>query len=238
MPTSRPRLQRFPAYSRPSTVTKTTSLMDRLSRFKIPRRWRLHRRGHPPTTAHDTPQDGTTKSDAPPIKTSSDTSSSGELESDYEGDYFGLPFFPVHEDEVEPTPKPAIEQTTVPLELLKSLENRLFCAQLNQTTIGLLKVELKDAKFETMLCEHSINLYRRELQEARDELRELRSKLETGNDLTARNVGNERLIINPASECQPLPTPPTMNNRRESEPCSSDSAPKSSCSSAWPCPYP
>lgn len=218
--------------------------MSHLFGFKLPRRWKLHRRSHSRTTAHDTPRGDTTKSDtsakidnATPKSDPPPTDTKSEISylSDSKIDYFGLPFLDISGEKMKPKAKPATKDLTMPLEELRSLESHLFRAQLNQTTIKLLEAEVRKTKCTVAIREQTIRLYRQELEEAREMLYELRSN--TGNNLTTKNVCHERLINNPVSKCQPPPTPPTMTDREGSDLFSSDSAPTSSCSSSWACPY-
>lgn len=218
--------------------------MSHLFGFKLPRRWKLHRRSHSRTTAHDAPRGDTTKSDtsakidnATPKSDPPPTDTKSEISylSDSKIDYFGLPFLDISGEKMKPKAKPATKDLTMPLEELRSLESRLFRAQLNQTTIKLLEKKLRRAECDVTMRELTIRVYRQELEEARAMLDELRSN--TGNNLTTRNVSHERLMNSPVSKCQPPPTPPTMTDREVSDLSNSDSAPTSSCSSSWACPY-
>ncbi|KAG6358795.1 hypothetical protein INS49_012314 [Diaporthe citri] len=168
-------------------MTQTAPLMERLSRFKIPRRWRLHRRGHSSTTAHDTPKTDTTKtgtpptsvietpkSEEPPTKTQSDIQSK---KGSPQEDYFFVPSIDSCEEEQEPNAKLATGGITLPLEECKSLQIRLFNAQLNQTKIMALKAELKQARWDVLMREQSERFYNWELEEAKEELRKLRKKV-------------------------------------------------------------
>lgn len=167
------------------TMTKTTSLMDCFFRFKIPRRWRLHRRGHSATTAHDTP-----KSDTPPTSVI-ETPKSDEPPTKTQLDYFFGPWSDPGEEEPQADAKVATEEITLPLEVYEALQTRLFKEQLNRTKIMALEEELKKTKWDLHLREISTRLYRSSLEEASEQLRELPNR---GNTLSIRTFGEERLI--------------------------------------------
>lgn len=202
-------------------MTQPTSIMDQFSRLKIPRRWGLHRRGHSSTTAHDTPKNDTmksdkTKSDTPPrsvIETPKSQEPLSKTHSDIQSkkgspqeDYFFVPSIDSCEEEQQPNAKLATGGVTLPLEEFKSLEIQLFNAQLNQTRIMALKVELKQARWDVLVLEHSRRVYRRELEEAREELRKLRKRRKT---LATRMIGDGWLIRDTVENCQPPSPPPT-----------------------------
>lgn len=93
-----------------------------------------------PTSASETP-----KSDEPPAKAQSNIQSkNGKSQLDY---FFG-PWIDPFEGEQRANARPATKGITLPLDEYKALQIRLADAQLNQTKIEVLKKELKEAKEE------------------------------------------------------------------------------------------
>lgn len=270
-------------------MTQKISLMDSLFRFRLLRRWKLHRRSHSSTTAcdtpkgvktngdtpitsvNDTPEEDKTKSDAPntslsdmlegdktkadaPKTSISDMPKGDQTKNDapktstsdapkrhqlwpetpstvpcgqsvcWEGcDYFGFSIYSPSEDERSQVDEnPSIKGVVIPLEEFKTLEARLYAAQLNQTKIKVLEAELKQAKEDLSLNTPSREFYFAEWEFAADMLRELQEK--TGNTLATRVVSDERL------------TSDTGIDRTETDYCSSGSELTSPCSSCGrPC---
>lgn len=273
--------------------------MNSLFRFKLLRRWKLHRRGHSSTTAcdtpkgdkansdtpnasvNDTPKEDKTKSDAPNTSLSDTlkgdetnidapkTSSSDMLKGDkakidalrmstsemlkryqlwpetpptvpcgesvcWEGcDYFGLSIYSPSEDERSQVDESlSIKGVVIPLEEFKTLEARLYAAQLNQTKIKVLEAELRQAKIKVLEAEleqakedDSLRTLSREFYYIEREAEMLRESQEkTGNTLATRVVSDGRL------------TSDTGIDRTETDYCSSGTeltSPCSSCGRPW-----
>lgn len=159
----------------------------------MPRRWRLHRRGHSLTTAHDTPKRDMTKSDTSPTSTSETPKSEeppAKAQSNIQSkngnsqlDYFFGPWIDPFEEEQRAHARLATKGITLPLDEYKALQIRLADAQLKQTKIEVLQKELKEAK---------------------EELHELRKR---GNTLATTIIGDQGLISDTVGNSQP-PSPP------------------------------
>lgn len=206
--------------------------MDQIFQFKLPRRWRLHRRGHATKTALDTTKSNTTKSDTTkadiPLGSISDTPKSNEPRTKDQPhvdirvetigrDYFGFPLHEIGGNEIETKAKVATEVVPLPLEVFRSLEKAFLTAQLNQTNIKALEQELEKARRQIRMREDRAMFYYWELEGAKEELRELREK--RGITPATKTVVDNELIRD------------TRNDRRVTELSSSDSAPTSLCSS-------
>lgn len=206
--------------------------MDQIFRFKLPLRWRLHRRGHSSKTTLDTSKSNTRTSDTtkPDISLGSvsDTPKSNEpwtknqldvdIRSDTLGcDYFGLPLHEVGGNEIETKAKVATEVIPLPLEVFRSLEKVFLKAQLNQANIKALEQELEKARRQIRMREDRAMFYYWELEEAKEALRKLREKREI--TPATKTVGDNGLFRD------------TRNDRRVTELSSSDSAPTFLCSS-------
>lgn len=165
--------------------------MDQIFQFKLPRRWRLHRRGHSGKTTLDTTKSNTTKSDTTkpdiPLGSVSDSPKSNEPRAKNQPDvdisietlgcdYFGFPLHEIGGNKIETKAKIVTEAIPLPLEVFRSLEKVFSTAQLNQIHIKVLEQELEKARRNIRMHENRAMFYYWELKEAKEELRELREK--------------------------------------------------------------
>lgn len=206
--------------------------MYQILQFKLPRRWKLHRRGHSSKTTLDTTKSKTIKSDTTkgdiPLGSVSDTSKSNEPRTKNQSDvditietlgcdYFGFPLHEFGGNGIETKAKVATEVIPLPVQVLRTLEKVFLTAQLNQTDIKALKKELEKARRNIRIHENRALLYYWELEEAQEELRELREKTDIA--LATRSAADKRL------------TGDTRNGQRVTDFSSPDSALTSICSS-------
>lgn len=206
--------------------------MDQIFQFKLPRRWKLHRRGHsskttPDITKSNTIKNGTTKGDIA-LGSVSDKRKSNEPRTKNQADvdikietlgcdYFGFPLREVGGNGRETKAKVATEVIPLPVQVVRSLEKVFLAAQLNQTNIKALEQELEKARRNIRILENRAILYYWELEEAKEELRELREKTDIA---PAMWTADDKGLIRD-----------TRSIQRVTDLSSSDSAPTSKCSS-------
>lgn len=206
--------------------------MDQIFQLKLPRRWRLHRRGHSPKTPLDTTKSNTRKSDTinsdiprgnvsvTPKSNEPRTKNQPDVDIRVETlgcDYFGFPLYEIGGNEIETKEKVTTEVIPLPLEVFRRLEKMFFTAQLNQTNIKALEQELEKARRQIRMREDRAMFYYWELEEAKEELRELREKRDIAPE--TKTAGDKGLIRD------------TWNYRGVTGSSSSDIASTSLCSS-------